>query len=360
MIIGNCLSIPFRSRPGIGSIGYPSILDDGNTVAWYDYLEHVTKDGSDLVSVWGDKIGYGLGAVLNVSNCVNLNYTTFTSATATGFNATSNGSTTHFGGTADEMSITSSKSYIVEFSMVLNSGTGPWFRFEDAFGSFARSNQVLAVNGVNRVILTATSTTTVVLAFRNISTVTNYQITNLSVKELLGNNLLQSTGTNQPLETATGILFDGVDNFMKTAPFVLEQPEFIYMVIKQVSWTNFDFWFDGENPNRGAVYQTGTTPNLVAFAGAGSTGNANLAVNTYGIVRVLFNGVSSKFIVNKTTPVTGNFGNSDMGGFLLGSRMDTASGFANIEVSECIIRKVADNPTDEAAIYSYLSKKYGI
>ena len=33
----------------------PSVLTDGNTVAWFDSSENITKDGSDFVSVWGDK-----------------------------------------------------------------------------------------------------------------------------------------------------------------------------------------------------------------------------------------------------------------------------------------------------------------
>jgi hypothetical protein len=48
------------------------------------------------------------------------------------------------------------------------------------------------------------------------------------------NDLLQATGTNQPIINANGILFDGVDNFMKAVSFTLIQPEFIYMVFKSL------------------------------------------------------------------------------------------------------------------------------
>lgn len=53
--IGIGVGVSFSRRVG----GIPSILSDGNTKAWYDKDENITKDGSDLVSVWGDKSGNG-------------------------------------------------------------------------------------------------------------------------------------------------------------------------------------------------------------------------------------------------------------------------------------------------------------
>lgn len=35
----------------------PAILNDGNTVGWYDYRLSVAKDGSNAVSAWGDLSG---------------------------------------------------------------------------------------------------------------------------------------------------------------------------------------------------------------------------------------------------------------------------------------------------------------
>jgi hypothetical protein len=225
---------------GVGSIfntryvaGYPSILDDGNTVAWYDYQENITKDGANLVSVWGDKSG--------------------------------------------------------------NS-----------------------------------------------------------------NDLLQAVGTNQSLWTSNGVLFDGIDNFMKTAPFTLNQPESIYIVFKQKTWTASDRVFDANTASDGFLDQIGTTPNIRTFAGITSAENSNLPLDTYGIVRVLFNGVSSKLQVNETTAITGDFGANNLGGFTLGARATGASQFSDIEVKEIIIRKVADTTQNETTIYNYLANKYSI
>ncbi len=175
-----------------------------------------------------------------------------------------------------------------------------------------------------------------------------------------GHDLLQSTGTNQPKWfSVNGILFDGIDNFMKTAAFTFDQPEFIYIVFKQVTWTDVDFVFDGFSASSGSLFQDTSTPGLKTYAGILSTLNNNLAVDTFGIARCLFNGASSKFIINETTPATGDFGASNMGGFTLGYQAG-ATHWANIQVKEIILRKVADGATDEASIYSYLANKYGI
>jgi len=215
-----------------GGVSHPAVLDDGNTVAWYDYEENITKDGSNLVSVWGDKSGNG-------------------------------------------------------------------------------------------------------------------------------NDLLQATGANQPVVNSNGVLFDGFSDFMKANTFTLEQPEFIYIVLKQISWTMNDAIFDGNVSNFMLLQQRDLSPNLAAYAGAVSSLNGDLAIGSYGIVRVLYNGASSKLQVNEETPITGNFGTSNGGGFTLAAQAN-GSRFSNIEVKEVIIRKIADSASDEQEIYNYLSKKYGI
>ena len=106
------------------------------------------------------------------------------------------------------------------------------------------------------------------------------------------------------------------------------------------------------------VAQSGTTPELLAYAGGVSDKSSDLAVGSIGIIRVLFNGASSKFIVNDNTPITGNFGANDMGGFTLGaSGFSSGSLWSNIQIYEVILR---DGNTDEAAIYAYLANKVSL
>lgn len=174
-----------------------------------------------------------------------------------------------------------------------------------------------------------------------------------------GNDLVQATETNRPLWSADGILFDGVDNFMKAAAFTLVQPEFIYIVFKQVTWTNGDYILDGNGTNVGYLRQLGVTPELQAYAWTASANDSNLSLNTYGIARVQFNGASSTFQINENTQITGNFGAANMGGFTLGSRGDNST-FGNIEVKEVIVRNTDDDTYKNGTIYNYLADKYGI
>ena len=208
---------------------YPVVLDDGNTIAWFDAQENITKDGSNLVSAWGDKSG-------------------------------------------------------------------------------------------------------------------------------LAHHLLQAAGTNQPLWSANGILFDGVDNMMKCVAFPWNQPEFIYMVIKQVTWTNTRRIFDGNAVNSGVLAQSAVTPEIKSYAGTWTAANNNLVVDTWSIVRILFNGLTSSTQVNETAKVEGNGGIGNMGGFTLGAS-GIGSLFGNIEVKEIIGRI---SVVGEAEIYAYLAAKYGI
>ena len=126
--------------------------------------------------------------------------------------------------------------------------------------------------------------------------------------------LLQADGAAQPIINANGILFDGIADFMKCVDFSFIQPEQIYIVFKQITWTGNDGIFDGSGTS-GLVFQFSTTPGLEANSGATSAQNSNLPLDTYGIMRVLFNSASSELIIDETTPITGDFVNIDLNGF---------------------------------------------
>jgi len=137
--------------------------------------------GSDLVT----NGSFTLGADLNVSNCVNGNYTTFGGASPTAFNATSNGGGMHMAGTADEISFVSGQKYIVAFDEVLNSGTAPYVDIVGSIGGGSISVEGLQLSSVGSNVFefTSNATTTGNLLFINAVTVTDFEITNLSVKD---------------------------------------------------------------------------------------------------------------------------------------------------------------------------------
>lgn len=173
-----------------------------------------------------------------------------------------------------------------------------------------------------------------------------------------GHDLIQATGTNQPLVNADGVLFDGVDNFMKTAAFTFNQPEFIYIVLKLVNWVEGMFLMDGSGASSMGIRAYSTSPNLRIFTTSGGF-NITAVNGEFYILRVLFNGESSKAIINNNAALTGDVGSINAEGITLGAR-GNATSYANVEFKELIARKVADNSTDESAIYNYLKKKYGL
>jgi hypothetical protein len=173
-----------------------------------------------------------------------------------------------------------------------------------------------------------------------------------------GNHLLQGTDTNRPaLQADNSILFDGTDNYLKAVAFTLVQPETVYLLMKQVTWTAADYIFDGNTVNSGALRQVSTTPRIDLFAGAQSSAdNAGLAVDTWGVVTGVINGESSITMVNNT--LTSNSGalSGDMSGFTLGARGDGAGAWSNIQVKEAIIFPVAHDAGQRAKVIAYLAQ----
>ena len=175
---------------------------------------------------------------------------------------------------------------------------------------------------------------------------------------LSGRDLIQANGANQPTWNADGILSNL--KFLKTAPFTLNQPEFVYIVMKQVTHIVYGTFFDGTANNSGNVLGSLATPRIYAAAPTASPDNLNLAVNTWGILRVLYHGANSKLIVNATTPTTWNCGTANMGGFTLGKIGTADLYYSNIHVKEILVRKTSDVIADETAIYNYLKTKYSL
>jgi hypothetical protein len=175
-----------------------------------------------------------------------------------------------------------------------------------------------------------------------------------------GHDLIQADGAKQFHWSADGTLADGINDFMKTAGFTFGQPEFIFMVIKQKTFHNNCYLFDGNAADSGIIYQHSISPIITPYVGVDLGNSYDLIIDKIGIIRLLFNGASSKLIINDNTPVTGSVGAGDMGGFTLGSNGSGTNYFANIEDSEIILNRISLNSGDETAIYNYLKSKYSL
>ncbi len=171
-----------------------------------------------------------------------------------------------------------------------------------------------------------------------------------------GRNLAQATGAAQPALQGDGtILFNGTSHLLKTAAFTLNQPETVYLRMKQVTWTNVDWIFDGLGYDVGQLIQAGATPNVELSANAGGLSSTDLAVDAWSSVVCVLNGAASLIQVDAATVNAGaTIGTGSMGGFALGARFDGTQ-FGNIQVAEVLIYSVAHDATQRAQVIAYLA-----
>lgn len=169
-----------------------------------------------------------------------------------------------------------------------------------------------------------------------------------------GNPLLQATGTNQPAVASGIVTGDGADNFMKAASFYLPQPYTIAMVCKQPTWTNTDQFFNGATAGAVYVRQDTTTPQIEAYAGTASSNDANMTLDTWCVLRMIFDGANSSLQVDANAAVTGNFGAAALNGFCLFANA-TPSLYANLGAKEAVLIPEAVSGADMTSLYNYLA-----
>jgi hypothetical protein len=174
---------------------------------------------------------------------------------------------------------------------------------------------------------------------------------------------INSTGSKPAqIVDRPSLLFDGAAHFMKCNAFTLNQPETIYLVAKQVTWTRNDEIFDGNADGfAGALVQYDlASPKLSLFAGTAlSAENTNLALGSNGVICAVFNGASSSLQINNTTATSGSIGTQNMSGFTLGAARDNTA-HSNIQAYEALIYNVAHDSATRANIIRALMSKHGV
>ena len=339
----------------------PGVLYDGNTVAWYKHndLRTVFQDGANRVNHWLDRMNYAIGADLIAGwdftvgwvaggGAVIIDENTFTGAIINDFIR------------AAAFPLVANTTYRVTYSWQITAGTNLLindFNNATTYNTFAGNGAVQTGEFC--------FTTTVAPAGVGISLAVNggmpcqVDIFHLEIEPIAGNHLLQNNAAKQPLHSmADGVLFDGLNDYMQTLPFVYNQPEFIYFVGRQITWTLNDYFFDGTILNTGYIYQSAIIPEIKGMAQFASATNNNLILNIFSIIRLLLNGVNSSLQVNLTVPVLWNCGVGNMTGFTISSSGVYALS-ANIEIKEIILRNVADGAGVQAEIYNYLRNANG-
>jgi len=166
--------------------------------------------------------------------------------------------------------------------------------------------------------------------------------------------LIQATGTKQPTISGTSLIFDGTSDSM-TASLTVSQPCTVYMVLKQLAWTNQARIFDTNSSM--LLTQDAVSPKIDIYAGLGFVSlNGDLSLNTLGVIQATYSGASSGIKVNHKTSTVGNPGGNGSGGtFVLGSIKTANGSYSNIEVKEIIVRNQVDSLSTQSNIRNYLA-----
>jgi hypothetical protein len=175
-------------------------------------------------------------------------------------------------------------------------------------------------------------------------------------QSLAGNDLVNSTGGEQPLWSSNGITFDGTNDILYKT-FNYAQPGTIYMVIQ---WLTFNAYDRILSDGAGEFYfrMNNGTPELNMYSGTAMGSNTDLAEDTWGIITLVVSNTNSKIQINEGTPVTGTTGTNNISSntlFLGGS-----GAYAHFQIKELIFRDIDDTSDNELLVINYLNGKYTI
>jgi len=186
---------------------------------------------------------------------------------------------------------------------------------------------------------------------------------------VIAGSLLQASSAAQPTINADGsITCDGIAQYMRAA-FTYAQPEEIWLVASQGTWTQNEYILDGGSgsANTGTLKQGlssgGTTPQINSSTNGevNKVGpNSDWAIGVRDVVRVVFDTTSSLITVGANAAVTGNAGAGNMGGITIGASGVTPAGaFFNGTFWEVILRNAVSSASKAAAIYVALKAIHG-
>jgi len=237
---------------------------------------------------------------------------------------------------------------------------------ENAVGNYYYCSVATTIDGANAVEIDFTQASKLAPSF----VCTTGQTVTINTSGATGarisgaRDLYQGTAANQPILTiaAAGnyLTFDGSNDYLKAAAFSLSQPETVYFVGSQVTWTAFDFLFDGNTTDSMRTRQEGTTPGLIASAGSSSAENDDLAVGSRGIVTNVFNGANSVLRINRLSATTGNFGAANGNGFTLAARGAGDLAWGNITAQEVLVYSTAQDENYQYRVTRLLSRRTGV
>lgn len=155
--------------------------------------------------------------------------------------------------------------------------------------------------------------------------------------------------------------FDGANDVLISGAFAWARPNTVYLVLKQIAWSNSDFIYDAVGPDAGmGLFQYPVTPSLIIHDGNPACEVSTLSVGSWGILRMIHNSLNSSIRYNQGVPITGNTGgNVPPGGFTLGRIGTTNALYGNFDVAE-MLGYNAVSSEDDVLIMDYLNTRYAI
>ena len=177
-----------------------------------------------------------------------------------------------------------------------------------------------------------------------------------------GHDILQSTDTNKPILTISGLSFDGVNDFMQSLPFTIPLPFTVYLLVRLEFWATQRCLL-GLKSSLYNIAQYGSSPNLIITTNGGANllNNNSLPLNEFGVIKAVFNGASSSIQINNLTPTLGNTGSNVLEGISLGNYLTIiADRYAKFTQKALIIRTGVDSDLKQLDIYTKLSAKHNL
>lgn len=356
----------------------PSAITDLDVVARYDATDpnYVIKDSSNRISALLDKskrLANGVELFTNGYNLVDSNsdgladgFIIFNNVPTTKSIITGNG----FPGKAQRVesintnrwglsigNITDKKVYKLSFYYRTNRHIGV---SDGNYGyTTLPANNGMAIQ--KEIIFTSSPTGLRPVYFGFFETLDSYiEIGNITIKEIIGNHITQIDTAKMPIHTYDNdtkewfAQFDGVDDYLKSLPFTLNQPTSIYSCLKQNSWTVNDYIIDGNTSGSVVLYQNPNANKVALFAGSQIA--IDSLIGNYSNVFLNINSISSKLKVNNNF-INGSIGSNNLNGVTIGAN---ASGLfsSSISVKEIIIKRIATDESD--TIFNYFKKKHNV
>ena len=184
-------------------------------------------------------------------------------------------------------------------------------------------------------------------------------------KSLNGRDVLQATAINKPLYKAaiqnglSVVRFDGANDYLKASPFTLNQPTFLFIVVKVLSGVENRYYHDGNALDQMGGMQRVAGANYEQYAGAYGA-LITLGTANFRLVSSLYNGAASTVALDNEADQSGDVGASNAGGFTLGCRGDASGNWSNIDVGEVLIYSSVLSAANQASVKNYLIDKWSI